>query len=295
MNRLIHLLIGKNGGKNTIIKMFEEYNIFDVKFLFKTHDCSELTSDLIKKYKCNIDIETVYAYKNLLHNGDYFLDVGANIGWNTIFASKNVGDNGKVFSFEPNFKNFELLKNNVEQNLLQNVSLIQKALSDTNGELKLFLSNNNFGNHILSPNFYNPDVHNDSENVFVVTLDDFLNDNQIDKSKISLIKIDVEGTEPKVLIGGNKFFTEFAPNIILEFSPFLIKQCGSSMFDVLSFIDKFGYVPFLIKDIDINNPKYDLYEISIIEIMELAKRLFETCSYKDLLLIHNTKLKHYGK
>ncbi len=54
-----------------------------------------------------------------------------------IFA-KLVGENGKVYTFEPDPTNFALLKKNVEINGYENVVLVQKAVSNKNGKLKLF-------------------------------------------------------------------------------------------------------------------------------------------------------------
>lgn len=64
----------------------------------------------------NLSINDVYGdfetniMKNYIKEGDIVIDVGANIGYFTLLFSKLVGENGKVFAFEPESKNFELLK-----------------------------------------------------------------------------------------------------------------------------------------------------------------------------------------
>ena len=77
--------------------------------------------------------------KKYVHEGDIVIDVGAHVGYYTLLMAQLVGKNGKVYSFEPDPVNFQLLKKSVEINEFENVILIQKAVSDTNEKVKLFL------------------------------------------------------------------------------------------------------------------------------------------------------------
>jgi tRNA G37 N-methylase Trm5 len=89
--------------------------------------------------------------KKEIDRGDVVLDLGANIGYYTLLFAKKVGDEGRVYAFEPDPTNFSLLKKNVEINGYRNVVLIQKAVSNKNGKLKLYLNEDNKGDH----RFYN--------------------------------------------------------------------------------------------------------------------------------------------
>ena len=80
--------------------------------------------------------------KKYVHEGDVVIDVGAHVGYYTLLMAQLVGKNGKVYSFEPDPVNFELLKKSVEINGFENVVLIQKAVSDTTEKIKLFLGDN---------------------------------------------------------------------------------------------------------------------------------------------------------
>lgn len=270
--------------------MIKTYNLIGREFEFELHDEEELTSDLIKKFGCNVDMETVYAYNYLLKEGDYFIDVGANIGWTTVFASMSVGDSGRVFSFEPDEKNYQLLINNVERNHFQNVTTIKQALSNSEYTGQLYRAKENFGNHMLDPAFYNPENHLGRISVPVTTLDKFLLKEQIDAEKIALIKVDVEGTEPRVFEGGKRYFESYRPNIIVEFSPFQMKQCGHSAFDILSFIDRYEYRPHLFGFIELDRPEYNIIPLSVMDLIYLTKDMLERGAYKDLLLIHQSRL-----
>src|SRR5262245_36198270 len=51
--------------------------------------------------------------RQVLKEGDVFIDVGANIGWFTVHAAKLVGEKGQVIAFEPEPSNLAMLERNV--------------------------------------------------------------------------------------------------------------------------------------------------------------------------------------
>ena len=55
----------------------------------------------------------------VLHQGDYVIDAGANIGMFSIIASNSVGQNGKVFAFEPLKEISNILEENSKENNFQ--------------------------------------------------------------------------------------------------------------------------------------------------------------------------------
>ena len=65
--------------------------------------------------------------------GDTVIDVGANIGYHTLLLARKVGRSGTVYGFEPEAGNFEILRNNIDNNGYKNCTLLNKAVSDTNG------------------------------------------------------------------------------------------------------------------------------------------------------------------
>ena len=143
-----------------------------------------------------------------LNNG-VFIDVGANIGKYTIKIGNSLKMNGRVISFEPENDNFEMLKKNTKLNNLKNTTLINKALSDKKGKLKLYLAKGNLGHHSLVEK-----VGEKYEEVEVDTLDNILKELKI--SKVDLIKIDVEGAENLVLKGALETLKNSHPKIVFE-------------------------------------------------------------------------------
>ena len=90
---------------------------------------------------------TVEYFKKIIKKGDIVLDLGANIGYYTLIFAKLVGEVGHVFAFEPDPSNFELLSKNVKENKHENVTLIQKAVSDKNEKIKLYVSKRDLASH----------------------------------------------------------------------------------------------------------------------------------------------------
>jgi hypothetical protein len=100
----------------------------------------------------------------------------------------------------------------------------------------------------------------------------------------TVIKIDVQGNEPVVLRGGRNLFANNRPKIFLEIDPFSLKVCELSVFDILSFVDRYDYRPYLITN--------ELIPISIISFISMCERISKTRGhYNDVLLVHESQLK----
>jgi tRNA/tmRNA/rRNA uracil-C5-methylase (TrmA/RlmC/RlmD family) len=70
--------------------------------------------------------------------GDIFIDVGANIGYYSLLASKLVGHSGSVVAIEPSPKIFSALQHNLALNHIENVRVVNMAVSDRREALRLF-------------------------------------------------------------------------------------------------------------------------------------------------------------
>lgn len=235
-------------------------------FLIHVHEENELLSDIIRISKCYSRNDLI-VFKLLLDQGDYFIDAGANIGWHTLFASKVVGEEGKVISFEPYSKNYELLVSNIEVNNFKNVVAEKYALSNKNEEQYISCSPSNYGDNIISDNPTNSEIIN------CITFDSYIEKNLIDSSKIKLIKMDIQGYEYYALQGMKKLIDEYQPNIILEYSPTHLKLCKSSVFDIMSFIDRYNYVVYNISTDRSLPPERILTPISYFDLLQYAYQI----------------------
>jgi len=140
-------------------------------------------------------------------SGDVIVDVGANIGYYTILLADKVGLNGKVYAFEPDLINFEILKKNVEVNKLKNVVLVRAAVSNKKGISYLYKSKENYGDHRMFGN-------EEKEEIKTIKLDNYLKNQKID-----LMKVDTQGWEPSVFEGAKKIIEKNKPTIFFEYSP----------------------------------------------------------------------------
>ena len=159
--------------------------------------------------------------KRGIKKGDVVVDIGANIGYYTLIFSKLVSEQGNVFAFEPDPTNFALLGKNVEINGYENVVLVQKAVSNATGKLKLYLCESNKADHRI----YNSDDGRQSIDIESVRLGNYFQDYD---EKIDFIKMDIQGAEAGALRGmttlleRNKNVT-----IVTEFWPIGLKRFGS--------------------------------------------------------------------
>ena len=179
---------------------------------------------------------TTALFKSLVKKGMVVVDVGANVGYYTLLAAHLVGDEGKVFAFEPDPYNFSLLCKNIEINGYRNVIPVREAIFSKSGKVKLFLDKNNLGGHSLSE--ANVDISG-SITIEATSLDDYFKN--ID-GKIDVVKMDVQGLEMDVLEGmTNTINQNDNLQIITEFWPMGLRNSGSSPAGFLNKLIKCGF------------------------------------------------------
>lgn len=203
-------------------------------------------------------------FKKEIGNGDIVLDIGANIGYYTLIAAKIVGDEGKVFAFEPDPENFSLLKKNIEINGYRNVTPVQKAVSDKSGKIKLFLSEDNKAGHRI----YDDMLGKKCINVDAVAIDDFLKGNKVD-----FVKMDIEGAEGKALAGMSKTIKENKKlKLLTEFFPSLLAELGTNPEKYVELIIEHGF-----KVYDINGWKHPAATKELIQKYGIGKHTNLLC------------------
>ena len=158
--------------------------------------------------------EASLVLRQLLKEGSNFMDIGANIGWYTLLASRKVGPSGRVVSCEPEPHNFQVMERSVKLNRLGNVTLVQKCLSDRNGQFALHLSSKNAGGHSIVKGT------GDGREIIVesTTIDELCG--RMKLPGVDVLKIDAESAEPLILSGANNLFQSGQPAaIVMEYSP----------------------------------------------------------------------------
>lgn len=157
-----------------------------------------------------------------LQPGDAFLDVGANLGYFSLLAADRVGPDGRVVAIEPDPVNFGLLQRSIAHNGLDGIIEAHcLALSDRDGDARLYLSEDNLGDHQV----FATGEERDSVPVQLRRGDALLGSTL---ARLDLVKIDTQGSEYGVVTGLLPLLQRSRPRLIVELTPLSLRQCGSS-------------------------------------------------------------------
>jgi FkbM family methyltransferase len=187
---------------------------------------------------------------SVLKEGDSFLIAGAHQGGLASYAASLVGPGGKVYAFEPEPDNYEILQKTVEP--FGNVTTYNFALGDREREAILFKNLDNSGGHALYDVSLNPNNVKTREapkviSVMVKTLEDVLACE--DLSNLKLILLDAEGAEYSIIRGGINLIVDYdVPYIICEINNFAMKQCLTTQLSLRSYMSMYGYKCFVINE-----------------------------------------------
>ena len=170
--------------------------------------------------------------EKLVKKGEVVFDIGANIGFYTLLFSKLVGENGKVYAFEPDPETFSLLKRNIGENNINNVVLINKAVSNKEEKIDFYiLESNTSGNSVFKENL----------------------DKVASKSiKVDFVKLDIEGSELKALQGMSKILKNSKnPTLVTEFCPVALNAVSKDInANAKTYLELLNSLGFKIFDID---------------------------------------------
>jgi FkbM family methyltransferase len=184
-----------------------------------------------------------------LKKGMVVYDIGGNIGEMALFCAHKVGNEGKVYSFEPLDETYEVLRENIALNKYDNrLKAFNVALSDKTGEADLFaaseqndLGSFEDGSHTL--------YATKDRGTFLQTIRmDTLDNKQKELLPPDFMKIDVEGAELFVLKGGAETIKKYHPKLLLEFNADTFKAAGYTQTEVLDFVKQFDYKFFAIEN-----------------------------------------------
>ena len=178
----------------------------------------------------NADIKnTIQQYSSMF---DVFVDVGAYNGQITLDVANNFS---KCISVEPSIENYNQLNENLQNRKISNVTTFNCALSNKKDTGKLFLSPYRNEQHRLKTT---PDENWKEQNIAIRTLDDILEELGINEK--CLIKIDTEGSELAILMGGQKILQKCCV-IISEINPMCLSINDSEPYDYVKFLKSLGY------------------------------------------------------
>lgn len=176
----------------------------------------------------------------LLPPGGVFLDVGAHIGYFTLLAAHRVGPQGRVLAVEPNPGAFEALQRHLASNEVRNVEAHRLALADTDGTLRLYTPPTREARDYNVTMMPRPDWI--PVDVPCGRLDDHLAGWKV--PRIDLMKIDVEGAEPRVFAGGTDALRAgVVRHIMVEVNGPRLVEGGSSPRALVEQLADLGFAP----------------------------------------------------
>ncbi len=182
-----------------------EKNLLFTPQMYETPERAELAADIDKAKRAGRDF--------------VFIDIGANVGLFSLFVASYAGGHAIILAVEPEPGNLARLRFNLAANPDLPIRVIALALGDTTGRVVVQLNEKDRGGTTTRPL-----CEQDDANSVVVecrTLLEVLTQQGL--TAIDAMKIDVEGTEDKVLV---PFFAKASPDpwpklIVIEDTSFV--------------------------------------------------------------------------
>ena len=176
----------------------------------------------LQTHECEISI------LSLIPDNTLVLDIGANIGYFTLLMANHAK---KVYAFEPESRNYQILEKNVKLNRLSNVKLFNLAVAETRAKTTMHLCDMNRGMHRIYASHW---CKEGTIEVETVRIDDIIQD-------ADFIKMDIEGSELGALKGMTKLLMKSDITMIMEFHPPSIEEYGAKPRDIYDFMKSLGY------------------------------------------------------
>jgi FkbM family methyltransferase len=176
----------------------------------------------------------VFLHRYVPGEGDTIVDVGAGTGWETLFFSRSVGISGRVISIEAHPRVFRCLSKMRAENRLDNVTLIQAAVADREGEVQLSDSQEHEANSIIG--------EVSGIRVPCTTLDSVFQSLKL--KQVDFVKMNIEGAE-RLALPGMGAMLQKTKNICISCHDFLADEGGPNDFrtkaNVIAFLKQNGF------------------------------------------------------
>lgn len=192
------------------------------------------------------EIDLIRMLEPFWKNAKVILDIGAHIGTHSfVYAAYN--KDAKIYAFEPQKEMFKLLKLNMENR--KNVIPINMCVGHKMGKTTL-AKHTIFGENIDKDIVYGDGptmnlggigIGEGGEQVEMITID------SLNLDACDFIKVDVEGAEPLVFLGGKETICKYKPVICFEYIPDLKTDHLEKLFsteklkDVKELLYSYGY------------------------------------------------------
>lgn len=177
-------------------------------------------------------------FDRFLKPGMTAVDIGANFGYFTLLAGTTVGPQGLVYSFEADPRNFEILRQNVLVNWLNDrVRAHHCAVLDSRRQIEFYKDEKFLG---CSSLFVTQPDHPNFERVSIEArpLDEMV------PGPVDFVKIDAEGSEPFILEGMRGVIGRSPQiKIVMEFNVASLQTAKVDPLNFIGRIEELGLAP----------------------------------------------------
>ena len=209
--------------------------INDVRLTIDPRDYWSLRAYL---FSPTYDLKEIAAVEHFIPREYEFIDVGANFGAWAFTLARHFS---RVIAVEPDIRCFDCLLLTASRGHLQNVSVIHAALSDRDGDGRLFPLRSFLGDGRI----YHPgdEGRMDGRSIQLISFDTLVERYHIDAKRL-FIKLDTQGAEPWIIRGMEETLGR-ADDVILwsEVTDFTLRSAGSSVDQYLGLLKDLGFAP----------------------------------------------------
>ena len=173
------------------------------------------------------EADKVEIIEQELREGMVVLDCGSNIGFYPLLEATIVKETGKVFTFEPDPRNYSLLIKNININLYDGIiEPINMAVSDKSGEAQIIIATRSNLSKVATENdkeYLERHSIEDRINIQSTSVDEFCEGKNIE---LDFVRMDIEGYEVEVFRGMKKTFeaSKKGFKVLLELHPHLYSE-----------------------------------------------------------------------
>jgi FkbM family methyltransferase len=198
--------------------------------------------------------ETTRQYRELLfelkrNQGEVtVLEIGCNIGYYALIAADILDGSGNIHAFEPDPKNIELARKNIEANGHWSVvQTHQYAIGNAEGEAEFqrHPTHSNWSHITETDRVSVPDVDPNPDagetiTVDVKSIDGYIEESAIDRNTVDIVRMDVEGYEKEVIEGMTDLIRE-SDNLIVVLELHLLYLEDDSVSEIIEIFEGSGF------------------------------------------------------
>jgi FkbM family methyltransferase len=204
------------------------------------------SKESLSTYLSSCEKFTTKVVSDLAKNLNFVVCVGANRGWYPLLVSE-LRPRIEIHAYEPNSLTYSMLQRNVDLNHAS-VALHKIGIGSSMRVTDIFgYPDANDGMATLYPTNQFASKYERLEQIEIRSLDsEALNWNM--PVGLSLLQMDIEGSEYEALQGGRKFLEDHSPVVICEVNPVLLESAGRLPSELFEYMERLGYMIYWIDE-----------------------------------------------